>query len=54
VIVEGFGRTGLPRCFERSVKASELLEEAEVGVLIRPSLHAIDELLKLSPTISDP
>ena len=26
VVVEGFGRTGLPDCFERSVKASELLE----------------------------
>ena len=26
VVVEGFGRTGLPDCFERSVNASELLE----------------------------
>jgi hypothetical protein len=26
VVVEGFGRTGLPHCFERSVNASELLE----------------------------
>jgi hypothetical protein len=26
VVVEGFGRTGLPDYFERSVKASELLE----------------------------
>ena len=26
VVVEGFGRTGLPDCFERGVKASELLE----------------------------
>src|SRR5580658_1835957 len=54
VVVEGFGRTGLPDCFERSVNASELLEEADVGVLVRPWLHVIDELLKLSPTISDP
>src|ERR671914_1034509 len=54
VVVEGFGRTGLPGCFELSVKASELLEEADVRVLVRPWLHVIDELLKLSPTISDP
>jgi hypothetical protein len=54
VVVEGFGRTGLPDCFERSVNASELLEYADVGVLVRPWLHVIDELLKLSPTISDP
>src|SRR5580704_17031387 len=54
VVVEGFGRTGLPDCFERSVKASELLEYADVGVLVGPWLHVIDELLKLSPTISDP
>jgi hypothetical protein len=54
VVVEGFGRTGLPDCFERSVNASELLEEADVGVLVRPGLHVIDELVKLSPTISDP
>src|SRR5262245_58317195 len=53
VVVEGFGRTGLPDSFERSVKASELLEEAEVGVLVRPWLDVIDELLKLSPTTSD-
>ena len=26
VVVEGFGRTGLPDCSERSVKASEFLE----------------------------
>jgi hypothetical protein len=26
VVVEGFGRTGLPDCFERSVEKSELLE----------------------------
>ncbi len=54
MVVEGFGRTGLPDCFERSVNASELLEYADVGVLVRPWLHVIDELLKLSPTISDP
>src|SRR5579862_9879267 len=54
VVVEGFGRTGLPDCFERSVNASELLEEANVGVLIRPWLCVIDELLDLSPTIGDP
>jgi hypothetical protein len=54
VVVEGFGRTGLPDCSQRSVKASELLEEADVGVLVRPWLDVIDELLKLSPTISDP
>src|SRR5215217_3430644 len=54
VVVEGFGRTGLPDCSERSVKVSKLLEEADVGVLIRSWLHVIDELLKLSPTISDP
>src|SRR5919206_4881702 len=54
VVVEGFGRTGLPDCFERSVKASELLEEADVGVLVPPSLDVTDELLKLSPTITHP
>src|SRR5687767_1727619 len=54
VVVEGFGRTGLPDCFERSVNASELLEQADVGVLVRLWLHVIDELLKLSPTTSDP
>jgi hypothetical protein len=54
VVVEGFGRTGLPDCFERTVKASELLEEADVRVLVRPWLDVIDELLKLSPTTSDP
>src|SRR5947208_15023947 len=53
VVVERFGRTGLPDCFERSVKASEFLEYADVGVLVRPWLHVIDELLELSPTISD-
>jgi hypothetical protein len=54
VVVEGLGQTGLPDCCERSVKASELLEEADGGVLVRPWLDVIDELLKLSPTISDP
>src|SRR5215210_4022740 len=54
VVVDGFGRTGLPDCFERSVNASELLEYADVRVLVRPWLQVIDELLKLSPTISDP
>src|SRR3954470_13566877 len=54
VVVEGFGRPGLPDCSELSVKASELLEEADVGVLVRPWLHVIDELLELGPTISDP
>src|SRR6185437_9116409 len=49
VVVEGFGRTGLPDSFESSVKASELLEEAEVGVLVRPWLDVIDELIKLGP-----
>src|SRR6202451_1422090 len=53
-VVEGCGATGLPDCLERSVKASELLEEADVGDLVRPWLDVIDELLKLSPTISDP
>src|SRR5690348_17389904 len=48
------GRTGLPDCFERSVNASELLEEANEGVLVRPGLHVVDELLELGPTISDP
>src|SRR5664279_5664278 len=54
VVVEGLGRTGLPDCFERSVNVSELLEEADVGVLVPPWLDVIDELLNLGPTISDP
>src|ERR1700755_2164459 len=54
VVVEGFGRAGLPDCFERSVQASELLEYAGVGVLACRWLDVIDELLKLSPTISVP
>ena len=54
MVVEGVGRTGLPDCFERSVNTSELLEQAEGGVLAGRWLDVIDELLKLSPTISDP
>src|SRR6202012_5308682 len=54
VVVEGFGRTGLPDCFERSVNASELLEYADAGVLVRPWLPVIDEPLTLSPAIGDP
>jgi hypothetical protein len=54
VVVEGFGRAGLPDHVERTVKASELLEEADVEIVVRPWLHVIDELLELSPTISDP
>src|SRR4029078_11557743 len=51
VVFEGFGRTGLPDCFERSVKASELLEEADVGVLVRPGVAVIDELAHVGATI---
>src|ERR1700733_1659591 len=54
VVVEGFGRAGLPDCLERRVKSSELLEEADVGGLVRGWLDVLDELLELSPTISDP
>src|SRR3954453_16436341 len=54
VVVEGFGRTGFPDCFERSVETSELLEQADVGVLARRWLDVIDELLNLRPTISSP
>ena len=54
VVVEGFGRTRLPDCFESGVKTPELLEQAKVGVLARRWLIVIDELLNLSPTISDP
>src|SRR4029079_4971472 len=54
VVVEGFRRTGRAHACERSVKASELLEEADVGVLVRPWLDVIDELLELSPTTIDP
>jgi hypothetical protein len=54
VVVEGFRRTGLPDRSKRSVNAAELLEEAEVGVLARRWLDVINELLKLSPTITDP
>src|SRR4051812_13156579 len=49
VVVEGFGRAGLPDCSKRSVNASELLEEADVGIVVRPWLHVIDELVKLGP-----
>src|SRR3954453_23042959 len=52
VLVEGFGPQGLPDCSEHSVKASELLEEADVGLLGRPWLQVTHELLNLSPTIS--
>src|SRR5215471_16553701 len=54
VVVEGFGRTGLPGCFERSVNTSELLEQAEGGVLAGRRLDVTDELLKLNPAVSDP
>src|ERR1700722_8498818 len=54
VVVEGFGRTGLPDCPERSVNTSELVEQAERGVLAGRRLDVIDELLKLGPSISDP
>src|ERR1035437_9393457 len=54
VVVEGFGRTGLPDGLERRVRASKRLEWAAAGVLVRPWLDVIDELLNLSPTISDP
>src|SRR3954470_12380057 len=49
VVVEGFGRARLPDCLERRVNASELLEEADVVVLVRRWLHVFDELLKFSP-----
>src|SRR6185312_8500506 len=54
VVVEGLGRAGLPDCCERGVKASEFFEQADVGVLVRLWRDVIDELLGLSPTISDP
>src|SRR5438445_12154465 len=54
VVVEGFGRAGLPDCVERSVKASELLEQAAVVALDRPSLDVTDDLLDLSPTTGEP
>src|SRR4051812_36988626 len=54
VVVEGFAWAGLPDCFERSVHASELREEAHVGILVRRWLDMIDELLELCPAISDP
>src|SRR6185503_9104134 len=43
VVVEGFGRAGLPDGVERGVKVSELREEADGGVLVRPWLDVIDE-----------
>jgi hypothetical protein len=54
VVVEGFGRTGLPDRFERSVNASELLEEPDIRVPVRRWLDVIDELFDLGPTIGDP
>jgi hypothetical protein len=54
VVVEGFGRTGLPDFFERSVEMAELLEQADVGVLVRLWPDVLDELLKLSPTTRNP
>src|SRR5215471_12116190 len=54
VVVEGFRRTGLPDCPERSVDTSELLEQAQGGVPTGRRLDVIDELLKLSPAVSDP
>jgi hypothetical protein len=54
MVVEGFGRTRLPDCFERGVNMSEFLEEADIGVLARRWLDVIDELLELGPTIGDP
>src|ERR1700748_3077638 len=54
VVVEGFGRGGLPDAWKRGVQPSEPLKQAEVGVLVRPWLHVIDDLLDLGPTIGDP
>src|SRR5215468_3322628 len=54
VVVEGFGRAGLPDRFERGVHASELLEQADHRVLVGRWLFVLDELLELGPTISDP
>jgi len=45
VVVEGFGRTGLPDFFERSVNTSELLKQADVGVLARPWLDVLSARL---------
>jgi hypothetical protein len=36
------------------VEASELLEQADMGVLVGGCLDVIDELLDLGPTTSDP
>jgi len=54
VVVEGLGRAGLPDFPERGVNPSEFFEQADVGVLVRRRLNVIDELLGLSPAISDP
>jgi hypothetical protein len=54
VAVEGLGRTGIPDCPERSVDTSELLQQADGGLLARRQLDMIDELLNLRPAISDP
>src|SRR5581483_4827580 len=54
VVVEGFGRARLPDCPERSVEVPELLEQADVGPLVRPWLDVVDELLRLSPPVSGP
>src|SRR5689334_4845560 len=54
VVVDGFGRTGLPDCLECSVNATEFFEEAEGGVFARRRLDVVDEFLELGPTISDP
>src|SRR5262249_60379647 len=50
VVVEGFGRTGLPDCFERSVETSELLEQADVGGLARRGPDVVGELPHPEPT----
>src|SRR5262249_517072 len=54
VVVEGFGRTWVPDCFERSVNASELLEEADVGVLARPWPDVIAEPRPAQPSARRP
>src|SRR5690348_5290640 len=54
VVVEGLGRTGLPDCSERSVNTPEFLEQADGGVLAGRWPDVLDELLELSPAISDP
>jgi hypothetical protein len=54
VVVERFRRARLPDRFERTVKASELLEEADAGALVRGRLDVLDELLELCPTAGNP